>query len=551
MECLEVVREIDKLSVSFSAYEEFCSNYELLTQDVALLRRSVPNWIVFEQGIEALSKSVVSTESRKNDDNRSMLMNDLMIKPIQRLCKYPLLLQDLLRCTHVGDCPTSHDEIRRILESLRIMVARINSTTGNPINKDRIHKTILLQGKIDFSETQSLQDVYRELGPMTLCGVLHVTYQTPEQTIGDFMVCILFKCYFLLAKGTDDSRRLEIVACIYMDDLKMDYIQNGRGLFCYQCPFSWKLIFQEQEESYEFVLSASSAAEEKHWKTEILRSSASLSEMARPGGAWDPRRYSFVNFGLVPLDRVQYSVSSLARRSSMDSMSISRKFNIQQVVIRKTHYPHIHDESSNPPGNEIERPKTPIRGILTIVARRIDRIRLEKTIANVYTRDVLPFPGMALGRGDLFRRGSLMRRLSFHGGFNRRSTSGSASHTGPLVIDGNSVAEYKCEEKELMGGQDGCDDPPCSPETEHASPKIPRTPTSMSGRSKTLRLRGSKKNMGSAATSPRSEKLSSQGSAELSLTRKKWTSPLSLFGALSPKGLVRARPTMGPPGTGE
>lgn len=65
---------------------------------------------------------------------------------------------------------------------------------------------------------------------MTLCGVLHVTYQTPEQTVGDFMVCMLFKCYFLLAKGTDDSRRLEIVACIYMDDLKMDYIQNGRGM---------------------------------------------------------------------------------------------------------------------------------------------------------------------------------------------------------------------------------------------------------------------------------------------------------------------------------
>jgi hypothetical protein len=79
--------------VSFLAYEEFCSNYELLTQDVALLRRSVPNWIVFEQGIEALSKSVVSTESRKNDDNRSMLMNDLMIK----VCNFFTLKRDNLK----------------------------------------------------------------------------------------------------------------------------------------------------------------------------------------------------------------------------------------------------------------------------------------------------------------------------------------------------------------------------------------------------------------------------------------------------------------------
>lgn len=66
--------------MSFSAYEEFCSNYELLTQDMAIIRRSVPNWAVFDQGIEALSKSVASTESRKHDDNRSMTMNDLMIK---------------------------------------------------------------------------------------------------------------------------------------------------------------------------------------------------------------------------------------------------------------------------------------------------------------------------------------------------------------------------------------------------------------------------------------------------------------------------------------
>ena len=74
-----------------------------------------------------------------------------------------------------------------------------------------------------------LQDIYKELGPLTLCGVLHVTYQTPEQTTGEFMVSVLFNCYLLLARGIDDLHRLEIVACIYMDDLKMETLQNGRG----------------------------------------------------------------------------------------------------------------------------------------------------------------------------------------------------------------------------------------------------------------------------------------------------------------------------------
>jgi len=263
--------------------------------------------------------------------------------------------------------------------------------------------------------------------------------------------------------------------------------------------------------------------------------------MARPGGAWDPRRYSFVNIALVPLDRIQYAVSSLARRSSMDSMSIARKCDIQQVVIKKTHYPNSHDEPANPPGSEIERLKTQvIRSTSTITARRIDRVRLEKTIANIYTRDVLPFPGMVLARGESFRHGSLMRRLSFHGGFNRRPISLSTSHTGPILTDGTPIDEYNCERKESITGHDGYDEQqPYSPATEYRSPKspnLPKTPAAMSGRSKTLRLRGSRKQLGSVASSPRSEKRFSQGSAELSPTRKKWSSPLSLFGALSPKG---------------
>lgn len=66
--------------MSFPAYEEFCSNYDLFTQDLAILRQSVPNWAMFDQGIEALSKSVASIESRKHEDNKSMTMSDLMIK---------------------------------------------------------------------------------------------------------------------------------------------------------------------------------------------------------------------------------------------------------------------------------------------------------------------------------------------------------------------------------------------------------------------------------------------------------------------------------------
>lgn len=67
------------------------------------------------------------------------------------------MLQDLLRATPVSDCPSSHDGIQQALDAIRVLVTKINLATGNPINKDRIHKTIALQGKVDTSKSVSNQ----------------------------------------------------------------------------------------------------------------------------------------------------------------------------------------------------------------------------------------------------------------------------------------------------------------------------------------------------------------------------------------------------------
>lgn len=247
--------------------------------------------------------------------------------------------------------------------------------------------------------------------------------------------------------------------------------------------------------------------------------------MAQLGPAWDPRKYSFVNLLLLPLDRVQYTVTSLARRSSMDSVSVSRKANVQHVIIKKTHCPHNSEEASSPLGvdGEIDRPKAPaVRGALTLSAKRMDRIRLERLIADVYTRDVLPLPGMVLGRGDLFRRGSIMRRLSMHAGFNRRSSSVSTIHTGPVTADARSVHEVG-EEKDVISGHDGRGDQQRSSDADYESPK---TPTSTPSRSKTLRFRAPSKK---SASSSGNEKRASQEVTPDSPSRKKWTSSMNLL----------------------
>lgn len=67
-------------SKSFIYYKEFCERYDLLVEDIAVLRNSVPNWQAYEQGIEALTKSAASMETRSLYDNKSLCLNDILIK---------------------------------------------------------------------------------------------------------------------------------------------------------------------------------------------------------------------------------------------------------------------------------------------------------------------------------------------------------------------------------------------------------------------------------------------------------------------------------------
>ena len=64
---------------------------------------------------------------------------------------------------------------------------------------------------------------------MNMCGVLHVTYRLPEHIAGAYMVCALFEYYLLLAKPIDDGHNLQVVACVYVWDIKFDTPRNGKG----------------------------------------------------------------------------------------------------------------------------------------------------------------------------------------------------------------------------------------------------------------------------------------------------------------------------------
>lgn len=168
-------------------------------------------------------------------------------------------------------------------------------------------------------------------------------------------------------------------------------------------------------------MSASSAIEEKQWKTEILRSAAALTEVSAAGQS-ETSLYSFEVLGLLPLECSTGLTPVLSRKPSIHSLATSvSKASLQHIVIRKTHKP---GETSPEADGEIERPKIPPwASALVLTTRRQDRVDLERFIFNIYTKSSLPYPGMPPAKGkDLLKPSKLM--VAIREGVYRRSSSG-------------------------------------------------------------------------------------------------------------------------------
>ncbi|KAL4941893.1 hypothetical protein BDV06DRAFT_212307 [Aspergillus oleicola] len=510
-EALLVAREIKNLSYSFINYKEFCENYELLHEDTALLRRSIRDWQGFEQGIEALTKSTASMETRSLYDNKSLCLNDILIK----------------------DDPSAHDEIRRVLESVRETLAEINEATTNTLNRDLVEKTFLLQDMLDLKSV-TFNDIYKQLGPMTLCGVLFVTYRAstqPRQVTGAFMVCVLFKHHFFIAKMNDDYRKLRPLACLYISDVRIDGLTNGKG-YDYFCEFSWKVLFQLEDEKFELVLSASSAAEEKQWKTGILKSAAASVDVPSAVSS-ELRGSSFLILDLVPEEEVSDVTPQLSRRPSLQTLGTMQRVrsDLQPIIIRKTYCPHKHGQSQQV-GGEVERPKVPppVPQPFTITARRQDRVRLERTILPVYTRDALPYPGMFLAPGELFfGPGSIMRHLSLRSKRFQRSSSINlpTSLQNVTEVQGADEAEEKGQAFKKRRRRDASE---FSHSLEHEKSWILHKDAALlMGRSKTLRVKASPRSSCNSSSQLAARTDKGSENSEASLRKGLW----SMFNSLS------------------
>ncbi|KAJ3307215.1 Myosin 10A, isoform D [Kappamyces sp. JEL0829] len=120
-----VIRVSDYLKM----YTMYCSNHPYAVMKLQNVRQT-----------RAVARFL--DQQAQHPDSRCMDLGSFLLKPIQRVCKYPLLLRDLLRATDANhpDC----DNLTKALSKIETVVAAINEGARHAEN---VHKMIELQSK--------------------------------------------------------------------------------------------------------------------------------------------------------------------------------------------------------------------------------------------------------------------------------------------------------------------------------------------------------------------------------------------------------------------
>ncbi|OLN82036.1 Phosphatidylinositol 3,4,5-trisphosphate-dependent Rac exchanger 1 protein [Colletotrichum chlorophyti] len=408
----QIAGDVAKMN-RFFIYEEYGAKYEMMIKDVASAHRTMPQWDTYQRGIETLAASLGSANAHADQSRKSLTIGDLL--PIQRICKYPLLFAELLKYTPVADCPNSHMEVESALLRLREATAEINRATSDSRMKSTLEKTWVLQDRLVFPEQKldaASKNRIRSFGHVELCGALHVCWQTKEGAKGQYMICLLYQHVLCLASASRVDQIYTIQACVNLANIKIEETDNGRGLQCHTAPFSWKLVFECDSQLYELLMSACSPREQEEWRTRLLNSAKADQEQR------DPNLYSSMSLNIKSLGTMFRKPGTVARRISIHrATTVGPKSPLCQVILKNTSVTRDNSEASSSSSINrsqsllITNPRIPI-----IAPHRGERARLEAMLADVWSRDVLPFPGMTgRSRSEHLVRSSastMMRKLS-------------------------------------------------------------------------------------------------------------------------------------------
>ncbi|KAM9296542.1 phosphatidylinositol 3,4,5-trisphosphate-dependent Rac exchanger 1 protein [Gastrophryne carolinensis] len=130
----------------FCVYEEYCSNHEKALRLIMELNK-IPN-------VRAFLLSCMLLGGRKTD----IPLEGYLLTPIQRICKYPLLLKELVKRTPAKH--PDHQPVQSALQAMKMVCSNINETKRQ---MEKLEALEHLQSHIEGWEGSNLTDICTQL----------------------------------------------------------------------------------------------------------------------------------------------------------------------------------------------------------------------------------------------------------------------------------------------------------------------------------------------------------------------------------------------------
>lgn len=179
-------------------------------------------------------------------------------------------------------------------------------------------------------------------------------------------------------------------------------------------------------------MSACSGSEEETWRRYLRSRINSETQDLVEGRSTTQDLFSSLALDIKSIGPVFGQAESVVRRMSVHrAATLGPKTNLSQVIIKNTQAQKASDSPQAITNLSVTRSQSHLTSnhVPTLAPRRAERIRLETALEEVWTKDILPFPGMASRRVENPIRASansVMRKLSMASiasNFSRRSPS--------------------------------------------------------------------------------------------------------------------------------
>ena len=176
-------------------------------------------------------------------------------------------------------------------------------------------------------------------------------------------------------------------------------------------------MFEFDQQLYEIIFCACTSREEQEWRNEIQERSRESEDETEQDSGPTPGQ-SVLSLDIKTLGFVFGQPGTLTRRQSIQrAATVNSRRNGHQVIIKNT---NSLKETGEPPAPELEylnrsQSLLSTHRIPILAPKRAERQRIESAMAEVWTRERLPFPGMTGSRGSyLIQRSatSVMRKIS-------------------------------------------------------------------------------------------------------------------------------------------